>query len=514
MAIEESLVRESYPLIAPFAYALIQMDAKTKEIVYSVMEAPLTSKESEILEYLKSNIIITLDRKISDFVSKDASKEESKTNEDRQRDYIKEKMKKFLKANRKYKVDDGTFEKLLYHVSRDLMGFGVIEPLLKDNNIEDISCDGTRVPIYVWHREYESIKTNIRFETDKELDNFVIKVAQRSGRHISVANPLLDAALPDGSRINCTFSKEVTMRGSTFTIRKFKEDPLTIVDMINYNTIDENIAAFYWYALENQKSILIAGGTASGKTSLLNSLAMFIRPGAKIVSIEDTPELNIPHDNWIPAIARQGFGGYHTDGSRRGEVNMYDLLRAAVRQRPDFLFVGEVRGAEAYTLFQAMATGHTGMGTIHGDSAQGIIRRLESEPMNIPRALIQSLNIIAVQRRVRREQKHLRRTVEIVEVIEVDQLNEDLVSNRVYGWDGAEDAFVSYGKSYVLNSISDFYGMGDTQLEDELENRKTILRWLVKSKRRSYKDVAEAILAYYNDPFEAIDRAKRELRRV
>ncbi|KKK81053.1 hypothetical protein LCGC14_2817340, partial [marine sediment metagenome] len=308
MTIEESLVRESYPLIAPFAYALIQMDAKTKEIVYSLMEAPLTSKESEILNYLKSNIITSLDRPLSDFISKDATEEESKTNEDRQKDYIKGKMKKFLKANRKYKVDDGTFEKLLYHVSRDLIGFGLIEPLLKDNNIEDISCDGTRVPIYVWHREYESIKTNIRFETDSELDNFVIKVAQRSGRHISVANPLLDAALPDGSRINCTYSNEVTMRGSTFTIRKFKEDPLTIVDMINYNTIDENIAAFYWYALENQKSILIAGGTASGKTSLLNSLAMFIRPGAKIVSIEDTPELNIPHDNWIPAVARQGYG--------------------------------------------------------------------------------------------------------------------------------------------------------------------------------------------------------------
>ncbi|MHA1991834.1 MAG: type II/IV secretion system ATPase subunit [Candidatus Hodarchaeales archaeon] len=514
MAIEESLVRESYPLVPPFAYALIQMDAKTKEIVYSVMEAPLTSKEQEILSYLEKNIVTSLDRLIGDFVPKKKKEIEPADIVELQKDYLKGKMKKLIKSNRKYKVDDGTFEKLLYHVSRDLLGFGIIDPLLRDHNIEDISCDGTRVPLYVWHREYESIKTNLRFETDKELDNFVIKVAQRSGRHISVANPLLDSALPDGSRINCTYSNEVTMRGSTFTIRKFKEDPLTIVDMINYNTIDENIASFYWYALENQKSILIAGGTASGKTSLLNSLAMFIKPGAKIVSIEDTPELNIPHDNWIPAIARQGFGGYNTDGSRRGEVNMYDLLRAAVRQRPDFLFVGEVRGSEAYTLFQAMATGHTGMGTIHGDSAQGIIRRLESEPMNIPRALIQSLNIIAVQRRVRREQKHLRRTVEVVEVIEVDQLNEDLVTNKIFQWDGAEDAFVSFGKSYVLNSISDFYGMGETQLEDELENRKTVLRWLVKTKRRSYKDVAEAVLNYYNDPYSTIDRAKRELRRV
>ena len=177
MAIEESLVRESYPLIAPFAYALIQMDAKTKEIVYSVMEAPLTSKEQEILAFLKSSIITSLDKKLSDFTSQKKNEEASVEEQEMQKEYLKERMKKLIKSNRKYKVDDGTFEKLLYHVSRDLMGYGIIDPLLKDNNIEDISCDGTRVPLYVWHREYESIKTNLRFETDKELDNFVIKAA-------------------------------------------------------------------------------------------------------------------------------------------------------------------------------------------------------------------------------------------------------------------------------------------------------------------------------------------------
>ncbi|MHA2339857.1 MAG: hypothetical protein ACXACX_21310, partial [Candidatus Hodarchaeales archaeon] len=171
MAIEESLVRESYPLVPPFAYALIQMDAKTKEIVYSVMEAPLTSKEQEILSYLEKNIVTSLDRLIGDFVPKKKKEIEPADIVELQKDYLKGKMKKLIKSNRKYKVDDGTFEKLLYHVSRDLLGFGIIDPLLRDHNIEDISCDGTRVPLYVWHREYESIKTNLRFETDKELDN-------------------------------------------------------------------------------------------------------------------------------------------------------------------------------------------------------------------------------------------------------------------------------------------------------------------------------------------------------
>ena len=507
-----SLVRESYPLIPPYAYALIQTDNKTKETVYSVMEAPLTTKEADYLKLIEDNIMISLNRRMDEFYSQ-VKDGKSIHKEEIQAEYLREKMKRVVKQN-SIKLVDGAFEKLFYHVSRDLIGYGIIEPLLKDPNIEDISCDGLRLPIYVWHREYESIKTNLRFETETELNNFVIKVAQRAGRHISVAEPLLDAALPDGSRINCTYAKEITMRGSTFTIRKFKEDPLTVIDLINYGTIDETIAAYFWYALENQKSILIAGGTASGKTTLLNCLAMFIRPGNKIVSIEDTAELKIPAENWIPAVSRPGFGGYNPDGTKRGEVNMYDLLRAAVRQRPDFLFVGEIRGEEAYTLFQAMATGHAGMGSMHADSAQIVIRRLESEPMNIPRALIQSLNVITVQRRVRRENKHIRRTIEVVEIVEVDQITNDLITNRVFSWDGGDDVFIDYGRSYVLEQIMEFYGLSQTQVQDELENRKTVLRWLTKTKRRSYLDVAQTIADYYGNPETVVERAKRELKRV
>lgn len=500
---QQASVQQSYALIPPFAYALIQQDPVTKQIEYKVMEAPLTAKEQEYLSFIKTELIDTLNTTMDKFKDEGSARE-----------FLRKRVLDEIVSSNKTlkKLDENTTEKLLYHITRDLLGFGIIEPLLRDGAIEDISCDGVNIPIYIWHREYESIRTNLRFTNEVDLNNFAIKVAQRAGRHISVAQPLLDASLPDGSRINVTFSKEITMRGSTFTIRKFKEDPLTIIDLITWNTLSEEIAAFFWYALENNKSLLIAGGTASGKTTLLNSLAMFIRPGNKIVSIEDTAELQIPHENWIQAVARPGFGGYRADGTKRGEVSMFDLLKAALRQRPDFLFVGEVRGEEAHSMFQAMATGHAGMGTIHGDSAAGVIRRLESKPMEIPRAMIQALDMICVQRAVRRQGgKKLRRTVEIEEIVEVDQLTDDLVTNRSFAWEPNDDTFLNFGRSYVLNKIMDENGYTENMVQEELKRRAEVLHSLVRKKKRSYKDVAQVVFEYFNDPEKTHKEATRDI---
>jgi flagellar protein FlaI len=499
----QASVQQSYALIPPFAYALIQMDSKSKQYEYKLMEAPLTAKEQEYLNVIKKTLISNLKVTLGTF-----------KNDDDARAFLRKEVLA-IKANNKVlkNIDENTTEKIFYHVARDLLGFGIIEPLLKDGSIEDISCDGVNIPIYIWHREYESIRTNLKFLDEIELNNFATKVAQRAGRHISVAQPLLDASLPDGSRINITFAKEITMRGSTFTIRKFKADPLTIVDLISWNTLSEDIAAFFWYALEHGKSLLIAGGTASGKTTLLNSLAMFIRPGNKIVSIEDTAELQIPHENWIQAVARPGFGGYRADGSKRGEVTMYDLLRAALRQRPDFLFVGEVRGEEAYSLFQGMSTGHAGMGTIHGDSSSGVIRRLEAEPMNIPRPMLQALDMICVQRAVRRQGgKKLRRTIEVEEIVEVDQMTDDLVTNKVFSWDATDDTFLNFGKSYILNSIMDDNGFTENTVQEELKRRKDVLHWMVRKKMRSYQEVAKLVFDYFNDPEGTHKNAVKDLR--
>ncbi len=502
MSESSSLIRETYPLIPPFSYALVATDPETKQTKYTVVEVPLSTKENDILDMIKNILEEELDVDFNVLKNPEVA-----------RDYLRSKVIGIAK-DYGLKLDEKTFDKINYHITRDFVGFGPIDAMLKDHNVEDISCDGVGIPVYIWHRKFESIQTNVKFEEEDLLDAFIIKLAQRAGRHISVARPLLDAALPDGSRLQLTYGREVTQRGSTFTIRKFRSDPLTITDMVMFNTIDEDLAAFLWYILENRNSVVIAGGTAAGKTSLLNSLAMFIRPGMKIVSIEDTAELHLPHENWIPAVAREGYGGREADGSRRGEVSMYDLLRAALRQRPDYLFVGEVRGAEAYNLFQAMATGHTGMGTIHGDSVTGTIRRLENEPMNIPRTLIQTLNLVLVLRKVRRGDKQVRRVIECTEIVGIDPVTTELITNKVFGWNAREDAFINYGRSYALEGIQEAQGLTEAQAFDELERRKTILRWMVKKKLAHYTQVSEVINSYYQNALETVDRAKRELKSI
>jgi flagellar protein FlaI len=481
MAESSSLIRETYPLIPPFSYALVATDPESKQTKYTVVEVPLSTKEKEILDMIKNILEEELDVDFNVLKNPEVA-----------RDYLRSKVIRIAK-DYGLKLDEKTFDKINYHITRDFVGFGPIDAMLKDHNVEDISCDGVGIPVYIWHRKFESIQTNVKFEEENNLDAFIIKLAQRAGRHISVARPLLDAALPDGSRLQLTYGREVTQRGSTFTIRKFRSDPLTITDMIIFNTIDEDLAAFLWYILENRNSVVIAGGTAAGKTSLLKSLAMYIRPGMKIVSIEDTAELHLPHENWIPAVAREGYGGREADGSRRGEVSMYDLLRAALRQRPDYLFVGEVRGAEAYNLFQAMATGHTGMGTIH---------------------LIQTLNILLVLRKVRRGDKQVRRVIECTEIVGIDPVTTELITNKVFGWNAREDAFINYGRSYALEGIQEAQGLTEAQVFDELERRKTILRWMVKKKLAHFSQVSEVINSYYQSALETVDRAKRELKAI
>lgn len=505
----QQLVNDQYPLVAPFAYAVIKNDPDSGQLIYTIQEIPLSKKESEVEKLIRDVIVESLALDFSQAVNRAAAET-----------FLDEKVAEIARS---YGVSlpVSNLDRIAYYLKKDFIGFGTVDPLLADPNIEDISCDGTGIPVFIVHKKYSSIATNIIFHSDESLNSFVIKVAQRANRHISVADPLLDAALPDGSRINCTYGREITKRGPTFTIRKFREDPFTIIDLCTFGTIDEMIAAFFWFVLEYQKSLLIAGGTAAGKTTLLNGVAMFIKPGNKVVSIEDTPELRLPHENWIQSVSRQGFGSFE-GGKKRGEVTMYDLLRAAVRQRPDFLFVGEVRGAEAFTLFQAMATGHAGMGTIHGDSPMGVIRRLETKPMNIPRQMIASLNLISVQRQIKRKKQvsttghfiieNVRRCVQVVEVVGVDPTTNDLVTNEVFAWDPRDDLFQYSGRSYLLEQIQDVTSYSEEQIMAELDNRATIIKAMVHSKRRTFEDVASAITDYYGDPEKTLRDYKRFLK--
>jgi flagellar protein FlaI len=463
-----------------------------------VVEVPLSEEETTTFTMIRE--ILTEELELDFTLLRDREK----TNE-----YLKSTIMGIIR-DYAIKLDERSLDKIVYYITRDYVGFGTLEPLLRDHMIEDISCDGVGVPIYIWHRKYDSIPTNILYDDDKDLDSVVIKMAQRAGRHISIASPLLDASLPDGSRVQLTLGREVTQKGSTFTIRKFRADPLTITDLIMFNTLSVEMAAYLWFCIENRHSALIAGGIASGKTTLLNSLSMCILPDLKIISIEDTAELNIPHENWIPSVARTGFG-VEKAGRKRGQITLFDLLKAALRQRPDYILVGEIRGEEAYSLFQAMATGHLGMATIHGDSVTSVMHRLTSEPMNIPRALLASLDIVVVQRKIRYGGKSIRRSIILQEMIGLDPVTRELLTNRAFVWNAQDDSHQYLGRSVILEKIMDATGMSEKDIWDEIERRKIVLRWMVKNRIRYYEDVANVLREYVAAPEETYEKARRGL---
>ena len=451
---------------------------------YLVIQPRLSVRDKKNFDIIKRLLMIELSVALSDTRSK--------------KDAEKLLRKKIIQLIKKYQLEIPTknLSKITYYAIRDFIYLGKIEPLMRDHMIEEISCDGKGIPLYIWHREYESIPTNIMFTTDKELNNFARKISYLCGKHVSIANPIIDASLPDGSRINLTLGHEITKRGSTFTIRRFRADPITIVDLLKFGTMSSDVAAYLWYVVEKNATMLVAGGTASGKTTALNALSAFIRPGQKIVSIEDTQELNLPHENWIPAVTRQNF----TDG-KIGEINQFDLLRAALRQRPDVIIVGETRGREAYTLFQAMATGHGGFSSIHADSVKATLTRLASAPMDIPKTLIaNTLDIITLQLKLRVKERTVRRVIQVSEIDRLDDSTEEIKTHEIFKWDPITDTYNFDKNSIVLNKIKDRLGESTSQINDELKKRKVTLEWMVKNDIRQQKDVATNILEFYSDP--------------
>ncbi|RLE49942.1 MAG: type IV secretory pathway protein [Candidatus Methanomethylicota archaeon] len=491
---EMPVFKEVYPVIEPHAYVAIAQDSVTGQLKYVVMEPTLFEQEQQMLKKITSILYDELDVSVKELTAEKAE------------EILKENVKRIVK-DYKFKMSESTLQKILYYIVRDFIGYGKIDVMMRDHMIEDISCDGPNIPIYVWHREYESLPTNVVFDAE-ELNNFVVKLAYKCGKHISVAQPIMDGTLPDGSRVNATYGTEVSRKGSTFTIRRFRADPLTITDLIKFRTISVDIAAYLWLAVENRCSLLVAGGVASGKTTMLNCTSMFIRPELKIVTIEDTAELQLPHQNWISLVSRTGFG------LREAEVSLFDLLKAAMRQRPDYIIVGEIRGAEAYTLFQALATGHGVQSTIHAEDALAVIERLESPPMNIPRALIGLVDIIMVQSRVRIGEKAARRTITLTEVKGYTP-GVGLELQDVFRWNPREDRHEMIIKeleeSAVIRKVIERRGLSYKEVLEELERRKVILEWMVKKNIRRYTDVGNVVREYYMSPENVYIRAKVEL---
>jgi len=477
-------ISESSPATSQYYTVVVKDPTAESGLRYTVVEPSLSDTDKANFEQIKKILINELTVDLNKLKTKEEAEEFLKS--------------KILEVIEKYRlqVPKETLSKIYYYAVRDYIRMGKIEALLHDHMIEDISCDGVGVPLYIWHREYESIPTNVMFETEKELDDFVMKMAYRAGRHISLATPIVDASLPDGSRVQLTYGYEVTKKGSTFTIRKFRADPLTVVDLIIFNTLSADIAAYLWYMVEKRLTLLVAGGTASGKTTTLNALGTFITPGQKVVSIEDTQEINLPHENWIPAVSRQAFISGDT-----GEITLFDLLKASLRQRPDIIIVGEVRGAEAYTLFQAMATGHGGFSSIHADSVKATITRLTSEPMNIPSELISnSLDLVLLQLKLKLGTKSVRRVLQVAEIVGVDEATGEYVFNDAFKWDPARDLHVSTGRSIAFEKIRKRYGERAEYIAHEINKRKAVLEWLVRNNIRRHKDVSEVIAQFYSNP--------------
>src|SRR6266550_2719789 len=406
------------------------------------------------------------------------------------------------------------YVRILYDTMANEYFYEAIEPkltqeeselldVLKEILVESLELldDAEKAQKENYHRKYGSIPSNLKFDSAEELDSFVVWLAQRSGKHISVAQPMLDATIPDGSRLQATLGMHVTKSGSSFTIRRFRENPFTPLDLVRFKTMSPEMMAYLWLAIENGQSMLICGGTASGKTTTLNAILLFIPPQMKIVSIEDTRELNLPHENWVPLLTRAGFGGKsaHT-GKAAGEIDMFDLLTAALRQRPQYMMIGEVRGPEAFVVFQAMATGKSAYTTFHADDVQAMVHRLENDPINLPRALVAALDIVLLQAQVKVGTDMTRRVKAIVEVVGTDPESNELITNSAYTWNPADDTFNYSGHSYVYEKISLARNWNQRRMEQEVKRRLDIFEYMKRMEIKNYRDVAKIVSSYYKDP--------------
>jgi len=482
----------------PYSYVRIKYDNQTDEYLYEVIEPPLTKDEENVLELLKEGFI-------------DAAELIPERTTELSERYIRKTTDGLLQGM-DIRLNPIPKERIFYYLRRDFIGYGPIQVMMIEYQVEDISCDGVGVPIFIYHRKYGSIRSNVKFTSASELDGFVIWMAQKCGKHISVASPMLDATVPDGSRLQETLSTHVTKKGSSFTIRRFRENPFTFVDLIKFKTMSTEMVVYLWLAIEHGQSMLICGGTASGKTTTLNAILLFIPPQMKIVTIEDTRELNLPHENWVPTLTRSGFGAKSPiTGKAPGEIDMFDLLTMGLRQRPQYLMVGEVRGAEAYTVFQAMATGKASYTTFHAESTQAMVHRMENPPINLPRALITALDIVLLQAQVKVGTKMTRRVKGLTEIVGLDPETNELITNTAYSWNPADDTFNYSGHSYVYEKVQAQKNWSLREVEREVKRRMDLIAYMRKIGVSNYMDVSRVISAYYKDPEKVVKKARDEL---
>lgn len=466
----------------------IKFDEIEQKLLYKIIEPVLTEDEQKNLTELKQAFIYVFEKYSPEFIDISG------------KDFIITGAKKLAEKYR-IKLSPEEFEKITYFLARDFLGLEMIEPIMHDPFIEDVSCDGLNVPIFVNHLKYGPLEVNRSYDDPEKLNSFIIKLAQKSNQEISLSKPILQGALTDGSRVEAIYGKEISEKGSSYTIRKFREEPFTPIHLIEFGTMPPFLLAYLWLAVENKQSLLVSGGTATGKTTILNALSLFAPPTSKIVSIEDTPEINLPHEHWLSLVARESDG--------KAEVSMFDLLKASLRERPDYIIVGEIRGKEAAILFQGMATGHAGLGTVHAEKFQDLVNRMTIEPINMPKQLLTELKLVLFQKQVKVKNNVVRRTSSVVEIIDYNSKTDKFQINEFLHYNPAEDTFTFKENSAIISHLITLRGGKEEALWTEIEKRRRILDTMHKSRILEFKDVADVIRAYFKDPaniFEYISK--------
>ena len=461
---------------------------------YNVFKQKYSSEEKLLLSELRENLV---DLAIS-------SDESLQVNEDKLLNDIKNFLfAKLANNSQNNTISNEYLDNLARKLFQDLVGYGEIDPLIRDDNLEEIMVIGIDKPVFVYHREYGMMKTNILFKDAGEVMNLIDSIARQINRRIDQESPILDGRLPDGSRVNATIPP-ISADGPSMTLRKFKRDPLTIIDLINSKTISVELAAFFWLCFDGlgvkSANAIISGGTSSGKTTTLNALSSFINPKERIITIEDTLELQIPHEHVIRMETRP------PNVENRGELTMNDLVKNSLRQRPDRIIVGEVRGSEAITLFTALNTGHSGFGTLHSNDARETITRLTNAPMSVPNIMISAIDFIIMQNRIyRSDGVSFRR---ISEVAEVSGIEEGVIQlNKIFEWDPQSDTIKNVGiTSKTLTEIANVSGNSLNSLYDEIKNREIVLQHMVNQNIRSIRDVSTVLEMYYLDSQKVLNR--------
>ena len=479
---DKTKINVRYTLISPYVSVHIYWSQEEGEVIYEIEEPILDKDEQAALKTLESSLEELVNVNVLVQKSTEAMIE-----------YI-DKTSRMMIEEMGLQITYESYKRIFYYLFRDFVGLNKIEPMMKDFFIEDIECNGIETPVYIIHRIYRNMKTNIRYETIDQLSSFVEKLAQRCGKYISYASPLLDGSLPDGSRVNATYTQDITSRGPTFTIRKFTKVPWNPIQLLDKETLCPEMLAYFWLLLEYKSNILIAGGTASGKTTLLNAIAFFIPPELRVVSIEDKRELNLPRENWLPSVARMSVGEGKT-----GEVDLFSLLKNSFRQNPDYVIVGEVRGKEASVLFQGMASGHSSVSTIHADSVLTLTKRLETPPIELSPTLLNTLDCVAIMTHAIVKKQETRRLREIVEIINIKNSGE-ITTNTPFIWNPKDNVFYFKKDSDVFAKISKKYGVSVDDLNKELDIRARLLYELHKKKVFDFYQIQKIVNEYHKNP--------------